>query len=190
MFGASFYGDQGTLVMNGTGYKVYERKDKLVEENPGRAGNAPHTESFLDGIRKGTALNAEIETGYKSMRLCHLGSVVAHPLAAWVAYLAHYATLFVPPAIATIILCRLATRSGRGWPWLVAASTLVALLALCYYSSLIMPTAPGTGRYTIGLGFSTQPFHFPQVLQMAVPLGIGALFLCRLSQRRRLAPSA
>ena len=36
MFGTAFYGDQGSLVMTGSGYKIYDRKDALVEEKTGR----------------------------------------------------------------------------------------------------------------------------------------------------------
>ena len=75
MFGASFYGDQGTLVITGAGYKVYDRNDKLLEEQSGSGGDAGHIANFLDGIRNGTPPNAEIEIGYKSTLLCLLGSI-------------------------------------------------------------------------------------------------------------------
>jgi len=75
MFGASFYGDQGTLVIDGAGYKIYDRMDKLVEEKGGSGGDAVHIADFLDGIRNGIRPNAEIEIGYKSTLLCLLGSI-------------------------------------------------------------------------------------------------------------------
>lgn len=75
MFGATFYGDQGTLIITGAGYKVYDRKDKLVEEQGGSGGDAGHIADFLDAIRGGTSVNAEIEIGYKSTLLCLLGSI-------------------------------------------------------------------------------------------------------------------
>jgi len=75
MFGAQFYGDQGTVVMTGAGYKVYDRADKLVEEKGGSGGDAGHVANFLDAIRNGTPANAGIEIGYKSTLLCHLGSI-------------------------------------------------------------------------------------------------------------------
>ena len=75
MFGASFYGDQGTLVLTGSGYKVYDRQDKLVGEKTASGGDAVHIANFLAGIRTGTPPNAEIEIGYKSTLLCLLGSI-------------------------------------------------------------------------------------------------------------------
>jgi len=75
MFGAEFYGDQGTLVLSGTGYKIYDRMDKLVEEQTGSGGDAVHIGNFLACIRSGSVPNAEIERGYKSTLLCLLGSI-------------------------------------------------------------------------------------------------------------------
>lgn len=74
-FGASFYGDQGTLIITGAGYKVYDRKDKLIAEQGGSSGDAGHVANFLDGIRGTARPNAEIETGHKSTLLCLLGSI-------------------------------------------------------------------------------------------------------------------
>jgi predicted dehydrogenase len=74
-FGASFYGDQGTLVIAGGGYQVYDRKDKLVDQGTNRGGDDVHVADFLDAVRTGRRPNAEIETGYKSTLLCHLGSI-------------------------------------------------------------------------------------------------------------------
>ncbi len=75
MFGASFYGDRGTLVIAGSGYKIYDRQDKPLEQQSGSGGDAGHVANFLDGIRTGTPPSAEIETGYKSTLLCLLGSI-------------------------------------------------------------------------------------------------------------------
>ena len=75
MFGAEFYGDQGTLVLDGGGYKRYDRMDKLVEEQTAPGGDAVHLGNFLDGIRSDSVPNAEIERGYKSTLLCLLGSI-------------------------------------------------------------------------------------------------------------------
>ncbi len=75
MFGSSFYGDKGSLIITGSGYKMYDRNDKLIEEQGGSGGDAGHVANFLDAIRNGTPANAEIETGYKSTLLCLLGSI-------------------------------------------------------------------------------------------------------------------
>ncbi len=87
--GAVFYGDQGSLVLNGGNtYKVYDTKDKLVKEvksdltfkagdtrNPTQQLDAFHFANFLDGIRKGTPLNADIEIGAVSTTLALLGNI-------------------------------------------------------------------------------------------------------------------
>ncbi|MHC4180688.1 MAG: Gfo/Idh/MocA family protein [Planctomycetota bacterium] len=74
-FGASFYGDKGSLIITGGGYKVYDRKDKLIAEQGGSGGDAGHIANFLDSIRGTARPNAEIETGHKSTLLCLLGSI-------------------------------------------------------------------------------------------------------------------
>ncbi|MGN6495446.1 MAG: Gfo/Idh/MocA family oxidoreductase [Agriterribacter sp.] len=87
--GVAFYGDTGTLVIGaGNGYKLYDLKNKLVKEvkdekpvdsrntvNPSQALDALHIQNFFDGIRKGTALNADIEIGHKSTLLNQLGNI-------------------------------------------------------------------------------------------------------------------
>jgi predicted dehydrogenase len=75
MFGAAFYGDQGTLVIDGSGYKVFDAQDKEAGKVPGSGSDAPHLQNFLDGIRSGARLNADVEEGHKSTQLCHLGNI-------------------------------------------------------------------------------------------------------------------
>ena len=87
--GVAFYGEKGTLVIGGGNtYKIYDLKNKLIKEvkndiqidtqsvvSPSQALDAIHIQNFFDGIRKGTALNAEIETGFKSTLLTQLGNI-------------------------------------------------------------------------------------------------------------------
>ena len=87
--GASFYGETGVLVIGGGDtYKVYDLKNKLTKEvksnsaidvrntvDPSQTLDALHIQNFLDGIRTGTPLNAEILQGYKSTLLCQLGNI-------------------------------------------------------------------------------------------------------------------
>jgi len=87
--GVAFYGDKGTVVIGGgNGYKVYDLDNKLLKEvkeeapidtknlvNPSQALDALHIQNFFDGIRKGTALSADIEIGYKSTLLNQLGNI-------------------------------------------------------------------------------------------------------------------
>ncbi len=74
-FGAAFYGDRGSLVLTGSGYKIYDPQDKLVAENTGSGGDDGHVADFLGAIRNGGTPHAEIERGYKSTLLCLLGSI-------------------------------------------------------------------------------------------------------------------
>jgi predicted dehydrogenase len=76
MFGAAFYGDQGTLVMDGSGYELFDSQDKSAGKFSGSGSDAPHLQNFLDCIRGGSRRpNADIEEGHKSTLLCHLGNI-------------------------------------------------------------------------------------------------------------------
>jgi predicted dehydrogenase len=74
-FGMSFYGDRGSLVINGGGYKIYDMNNKEVAKGSGRGGEAEHLANFLQCIRSEKTPNAPIEEGYKSALLCHLGNI-------------------------------------------------------------------------------------------------------------------
>lgn len=87
--GCIFYGETGTLVIGGgNAYKVYDLKNKLVKDvtsdmgfkagditNPTQQLDSYHFSNFLDGIRKGTQLNADINVGCISTTLAHLGNI-------------------------------------------------------------------------------------------------------------------
>jgi predicted dehydrogenase len=89
--GAAFYGETGTLVIDGgNSYKIYDLGNKLVKDvrndvlidprntvDPSQSLDALHIQNFLDSIRTGAPLNAEILTGYKSTLLCQLGNISA-----------------------------------------------------------------------------------------------------------------
>jgi predicted dehydrogenase len=72
-FGMAFYGERGSLVIRGDGYKIYDMQNKQIASESGRGDN--HLGNFLDCIRNGKRPNAEIEEGYKSALLCHLGNI-------------------------------------------------------------------------------------------------------------------
>ena len=74
-FGVNFYGTKGNLVMAGANYKIYDMNGKQLSEVAGKDSDVPHFENFMDAIRNGTKLNAEIEDGQKSTLLCHLGNI-------------------------------------------------------------------------------------------------------------------
>lgn len=79
-FGVNFYGDKGTMVLAGSDCKIYDPSNKLVREISGRqkelfSFDEVHFLNFVDGIREGKPLRAEIEDGQKSTMLCHLGNI-------------------------------------------------------------------------------------------------------------------
>jgi hypothetical protein len=88
---------------------------------------------------------------------------------------------YVLPGAVTVLFCRLAYRSGRGWPWLCAACILLALLNASFQSSMKFSPEPEGSSLSFGFGTSLH------LLPMMVPLAIGALFAWRLESPRRLA---
>jgi len=74
-FGIAFYGEGGTMVIDGTGYRVLDFKGVETAKGSGSGSDAPHLQNFLDCIRTGKRPNAEIEDGHKSTLLCHLGNI-------------------------------------------------------------------------------------------------------------------
>ena len=75
--GISFHGDKGTLLIEGNGFRVYGRDDKLVHAVTDRAGNidAAHLQDFVDAARTGRRPCADIEEGHRSTLLCQLGNI-------------------------------------------------------------------------------------------------------------------
>ncbi len=76
-FGATFYGENGSLTVGSTNYLVRDGDGKTLEEHDGDLGGVAHVVNFLDAIRQENpqSLNAEIEEGYKSTLLAHLGNI-------------------------------------------------------------------------------------------------------------------
>jgi len=83
-----FYGETGSMVIDGNAYKIYNLKDQLIEEvkndfvidtlnqvNPSQGLDSLHIQNLLDGMRKGKNLNADILGGYQSTLLCQLGNI-------------------------------------------------------------------------------------------------------------------
>jgi predicted dehydrogenase len=75
MFGVSFHGDHGTIVLTDSGYAHYDQNDKLVTKDSGSGGDAGHLANFLDCVRSGQRPNSDIEDGYQSTLLCLLGNI-------------------------------------------------------------------------------------------------------------------
>ena len=79
-FGVNFYGEKGCMAMAGSNCTIYDLNNKVVREIKGkREGlfdfDSIHFANFLDGIREGKELRAEIAEGQKSTVLCHLGNI-------------------------------------------------------------------------------------------------------------------
>lgn len=86
--GVIFYGEKGSLVINGNAYVVYDLENKVVKKvdndtvvdarnkvDPSQVLDGFHIQNFFDGIRKGTSLNADILSGHKSTLMCQLGNI-------------------------------------------------------------------------------------------------------------------
>jgi predicted dehydrogenase len=71
----AFYGDKGILTISGGGYVISDLKGTEVSKGSGNGGNQTHLQNFVEAIRENKLLNAEIEEGYKSTLLCHLGNI-------------------------------------------------------------------------------------------------------------------
>jgi predicted dehydrogenase len=72
-FGVALHGEKGTLVFTAKGWEV---RNGVTASHKAASGNeAAHIKNFLDGIRSGATLNADIEEGHRSTRLCHLGNI-------------------------------------------------------------------------------------------------------------------
>lgn len=74
-FGMTFHGTNGSIVIRGAGYVVYDMKGKEVATGTGAAGDRDHFDDFLDAVRTGRRPNADIEIAHQSTLLCHLGNI-------------------------------------------------------------------------------------------------------------------
>jgi predicted dehydrogenase len=70
-----FHGDQGTLAISGGDYAIYDPAGTEVAKGAGEVADAVHLQNFLDAVRGGAKPNAEIEEGFKSTLLSHLGNI-------------------------------------------------------------------------------------------------------------------
>ncbi len=71
----AFYGEKGMLTIDGGSYAIYDPKGEELARQSGEGGNRAHLQNFIDAIRDKKPLNAEIEDGFKSTLLCHLGNI-------------------------------------------------------------------------------------------------------------------
>ncbi len=75
MFGISFHGDKGSLVITGSGYKTLDLHNKVLDTKSGAGGDATHLANFLQCIRTAERPNSDIEGAHKSTVMCHLGNI-------------------------------------------------------------------------------------------------------------------
>ena len=87
--GVVFYGTDGTMFTDGGNkFQIFDKKNKMIDEikegedinvldttSPSGDLDKSHLSNFLEAIRTDTKLNAEIETGFKSVLLCQLGNI-------------------------------------------------------------------------------------------------------------------
>jgi len=80
----TFYGDEGTLMIMGTGYKLFDKKGKEVAGQKtsgegdtvrGAGGEEEHFANFVDCVRTGKRPNSEIGECQKSTMLCHYANI-------------------------------------------------------------------------------------------------------------------
>ena len=71
----AFTGENGTMVIKGSGYVLYDGAGKEVERVDGPGGNDTHTQNLIDAIRNGTPLAADATTAHLSALQCHLGNI-------------------------------------------------------------------------------------------------------------------
>ncbi len=70
---AAFYGENGTLIVDRGGWKVYDRKESITSETSEQA--RVHCRNFIDCIKTRQMPAADIKIGHLSSALCHLGNI-------------------------------------------------------------------------------------------------------------------
>jgi len=70
--GVAFYGEQGTLILDRGGWKVYGKKKGA--SCAGTDATSAHCRNFLDAIRGKSVLAADLSTGLTASNLCHAGN--------------------------------------------------------------------------------------------------------------------
>jgi predicted dehydrogenase len=74
-YDVAFFCEKGILAIRGATYAMYDLDGKETGKGSGAGGDADHLRNFTDAIRGNGKLNAEIEEGFKSTLLCHVGNI-------------------------------------------------------------------------------------------------------------------
>lgn len=88
--GASIHGSEGSAVVDRNGYILYDMDNNEIERNVEGDGGSGldttaggsmtdrHARNFIEAIRDGSKLNQPIDSGHKSVLLCHLGNITEY----------------------------------------------------------------------------------------------------------------
>ena len=74
-FGVSFHGDEGTMQVFDSGYRIFNMQRTQVAESSGPGADTEHFDNFLSCIRNGGRPTADIAEAHKSTLMCHLGNI-------------------------------------------------------------------------------------------------------------------
>ena len=87
--GVMIYGSEGTALLDGNAYTIYDKKKKIVKQAESGVVADPtdtlsasgaeldrvHVANFIDGVRNGTPVNCPATEGHPSVTLLHLGNI-------------------------------------------------------------------------------------------------------------------
>ncbi len=71
----TLYGERGSFVQEGSGYRIHDLKGAQIDAGSGPGGDVVHFRNWIDAIRDGARLNQDIEDAQRSTLLCHLGNI-------------------------------------------------------------------------------------------------------------------
>jgi predicted dehydrogenase len=74
--GTGFYGTEGTLILDGRGWRVHRPDGSVDSQN--QASPLTHEQDFLAALKSRNRPRADIEIGRLSTTLCHLGNIAHH----------------------------------------------------------------------------------------------------------------
>ncbi|OAI53655.1 hypothetical protein AYO47_04280 [Planctomyces sp. SCGC AG-212-M04] len=74
--GCVFYGTSGYITIGRKGWKLVEKGNKVASEQTASFSDTPHFANFVECVKSGAKPNCDIEEGYKSTLLAHLGNLV------------------------------------------------------------------------------------------------------------------
>ncbi len=73
--GVAFYGTDGYMVIGRQGWKLVEKRNQVAWDKKVQFSDIPHLQNFVRCIKSGGELNCDIEEGYRSTLLAHLGNL-------------------------------------------------------------------------------------------------------------------